>query len=331
MKSTALEVNLSDTKVDVVIHSEYQVLIDIVSPYVGILNRMTIFLQELSHPYKNWEFILSEARHFSLQNFHLYKGHARGEKALALFVDIFLKAFEANSRLKIKTGAVDNLMLFLQHIAKNSQDELNRFLPIIEKAVRQIESFEDEDFYFFVKSYYQPDKIAKILVDTLEKEAVIFKPINTLLIKFYNFSFNYWLKQDDPVAWIGHSIDTDLMTPEINRILKEVSHVTVKTWQKDLEAVAKGSDQNFQQTTKKLIGLVGFQEFVSRVRGVPQKIVEASSNDTAGFHLKLTFLFYIINISGMATIHVQALREINSTLIHLIDDKDFKRDINQNA
>ena len=50
VKSTALEVNLSDTKVDVVIHSEYQVLIDIVSPYVGILNRMTIFLQELSHP-----------------------------------------------------------------------------------------------------------------------------------------------------------------------------------------------------------------------------------------------------------------------------------------
>jgi pyruvate,orthophosphate dikinase len=121
VKSTALEVNLSDTKIDVVIDPKYQVLLEIVSSYVGILNRMNIFLQELSHPYKNWEFIVSEARHFSLQNFHLYKGHSDGDKALALFVDILLEAFESNSNLKIKTGATDNLMLILQHIVKDSE------------------------------------------------------------------------------------------------------------------------------------------------------------------------------------------------------------------
>ena len=328
MKSTALEINLSDTKTDIVIDPEYQVLLEIVSSYVGILNRMNIFLQELSHPYKNWEFIVNEARHFSLQNFHLYKGHADGDKALSLFVDIFLKAFESDSNLKIKTSAVDNLMLFLQHIVKDSKDELNRFLPVIEKAVLKIESFEGENFYFFVKSYYQPDKIAKNLLDHLENDALIFKSISQLLIKFYESSFDYWLHQDDPVYWIGLSIDTDQLTPGLKKILDNVSHAKIKLWQKNLEAITKKPDQNWGQTTRDLTKLVGFQEFVSQIREVPQKIMKESSHDTAGFHLKLTFLFYIIQIPGMAAIHVQALRDINTTLIYLIDDKDFKSDIN---
>jgi pyruvate,orthophosphate dikinase len=53
-----------------------------------------------------------------------------------------------------------------------------------------------------------------------------------------------------------------------------------------------------------------------------------SGDDIGGFHLKLTFLFYIIHIPGLSTIHVQALRDINTTLTHLIGDKDFKKDIN---
>jgi len=327
VKSTALEVNLSDTKTDVVIDPEYQVLLDIVSSYVGIFNRMNIFLQELSHPYKNWEFIVSEARHFSLQNFHLYKGHTDGDKALAVFVDIFLKAFESDSNLKIRTSAVDNLMLFLQHIVKDSKDELNRFLPVIEKAVLKIESFKGEEFYFFVKSYYQPDKIAKTMLDCLENNTLIFKSINLLLIKFYKYSFDYWLNQDDPVAWIGLSIDTNQLAPGLKEILENVSHAKIKLWQQNLEAITKESDQNWEQKTRKLTQLVGFQEFVSQIREVPQKIIKESNNDTAGFHLKLTFLFYVIQIPGMAAIHVQALRDINTTLIYLIDDKDFKRDI----
>ena len=192
MKSKALEVNLSDTKINVVIDPEYQVLLDIVSSYVGILNRMTIFLQELSHPYKNWEFIVSEARHFSLQNFYLYKSHAKGKKALELFVDIFLKAFKTCPGLKVKAGVADNLMLFLQHIVKNSKDDLNQFLPVIEKTFLKIESFENKDFDFFVKSYYQPDKIAGILLDSLKNDTKIYKSINRFLIKFYQYSFDYW-------------------------------------------------------------------------------------------------------------------------------------------
>ena len=160
MRSTALEVNLSDTKIDVDVAPEYQVLLEIVSSYVGILNRMTIFLKELSHPYRNWDFIVSEARYFSLQNFYLFKGDINGDKALTLFVDIYLNAFKSGSSLKIKTDSANNLMLFLQHICKNSENELNRFIPVIEESFLKIGSFKNDEIYFFVTSYYQADKIA---------------------------------------------------------------------------------------------------------------------------------------------------------------------------
>jgi len=328
VKSTALEVNLSDTKVDVVIDSKYNVFLDIVSSYVGIKNRMNIFLEELSHPYKNWEFIVSEARHLSLQYFYLYKPHPEGKRALELFADIFFASFESNSGSKVKTSAADNLMLFLQHIVKESKDDLDGFLLVIEKAVRKIESYETKDFYFFVRSYYQPDKIAKNLLSYLNGDAAVFKPLNRFLVKFYDSSFNYWLKQEDPIAWIGQNIDVTMLDDGLKSILMNVSHKNILNWRKKLEAVIQILDKDPRYATQELISLVSYQNFVSRVWEVPKKIMAVKGDDTACFHLKLSFLFYIIHIPGLATIHVQALRDINTTLTHLIGDNDFKNDIN---
>ncbi len=328
MRSTALEVNLSDTKIDVDVAPEYQVLLEIVSSYVGILNRMTIFLKELSHPYRNWDFIVSEARYFSLQNFYLFKGDINGDKALTLFVDIYLNAFKSGSSLKIKTDSANNLMLFLQHICKNSENELNRFIPVIEESFLKIGSFKNDEIYFFVTSYYQADKIAKLLSEKIKKDETVFKSINTLLIKFYKYSFDYWLNQEDAISWISRSLDADQLIPDLNRVLNDISHAKIKQWKSELESIVKTSDIGLRETTHSLTKLVNYQDCVNKIKAIPGKIVKESKGDTAGYHLKLTFLFYIIQVPGLATIHVHALRDINTTLVHLIGDKDFKRDMN---
>ncbi len=326
MKSKALEVNLSDTKVDVTVDPKYDVFLNIVSSYVGILNRMNIFLEELSHPYKNWEFISSEARHLSLHYYYLYQAHPEGEEALDLFVDIFLLAFESESNMKITASAADNLMLFLQHIVKESDDALDRFLPVIERALNKIQSYEGEAFSYFVRSYYQPDKIAKQLLNSQNTKSHIFTALNQFLIKFYHYSFDYWLKKEDPLTWIGQSIEIDSISKSLTSILENVSHNQIKVWQKQLHAIETSSDLSFGETSSALTRLVSYQDFVSQVWAVPQRIMEQTGEDLEGYHLKLTFLFYIIHIPGLATIHVQALREINSTLTHLIGEEGFKND-----
>ncbi len=54
LKSKALEVNLADYHVDVTIDAKYEILQEAMSQYYGLMEGLTIFLEELSHPYKNW-------------------------------------------------------------------------------------------------------------------------------------------------------------------------------------------------------------------------------------------------------------------------------------
>ncbi|MBW1815515.1 MAG: hypothetical protein JRJ39_18395 [Deltaproteobacteria bacterium] len=62
IKSKALEVNLASYKVDVSIDAKYAILQDIMARYFGLLDRLNTFLKELSHPYRNWAFIVKENR-----------------------------------------------------------------------------------------------------------------------------------------------------------------------------------------------------------------------------------------------------------------------------
>ena len=73
LKSKALEVNLADYHVDVTIDAKYAILQEVMSKYYGLMEGLNTFLKELSHPYKNWRFIVTEARKYSLEYFHLLK------------------------------------------------------------------------------------------------------------------------------------------------------------------------------------------------------------------------------------------------------------------
>ena len=81
VQSRALEVNIADYHVDVAVDPKYAVLQEAFARYYGLQESLTTFLKELSHPYKNWEFIVKEARSYSLDYFHLLQGHPRGPEA----------------------------------------------------------------------------------------------------------------------------------------------------------------------------------------------------------------------------------------------------------
>jgi pyruvate,orthophosphate dikinase len=87
VKSKALEVNIADYQVDVIIDAKYAVLQEVMSKYYGLMEGLNTFLEELSHPYKNWRFIVAEARKYSLEYFHLLKGHPRGPEAAKLLIE----------------------------------------------------------------------------------------------------------------------------------------------------------------------------------------------------------------------------------------------------
>jgi len=333
VKSKALEVNLSDTRVEVSIDVKYEVLLEIFDGYVGILNRMEIFLKELSHPYRNREFIVNEARHFSLHYFYLYKSHEKGAAALVLFSDIFLSAFEDSPEKRVQSAAADNLMLLLHHMAKESDDRLPEFFGVMQKVVSAIYKYEDKAFFFFVTSYYQPDKLAALLLDQPRTHGILAEnnpfagSINRLLIRFYKTAFAYWLHQEDPVTWMQENIDEWRLNAELEQVLYQISHARIDAWNQHLEILCSSQDLFSIDLTKELIRLTGFLDFINIFKTVGRQILHHCPDETYGRHLKLTFLFYAIHVPGLSMIHKECLHDINQTLTVLIGDEDFKKDI----
>jgi len=166
IKSKALEVNLADYHVDVAIDEKYAVLQEVMSKYYGLMEGLNTFLKELSHPYKNWRFIVMEARKYSLEYFHLLKNHPGGPRAAQLLIEILSGATEDCKDEDVKGDAVDNTLLFLQKIASDSGPYFEQFKPVIDASFDQIRNFSDDHFSLFVNSYYAINRLAGVFLNT---------------------------------------------------------------------------------------------------------------------------------------------------------------------
>ena len=191
VKSKALEVNLADYHVDVAIDAKYAVLQEVMSKYYGLMEGVNTFLKELSHPYKNWRFIVTEARKYSLEYFHLLKNHPKGTRGAQLLIEIFVDAVESCKDSEVKRDSVDNILLFIQKIIKESGQGFDIFQPVIDSAFDRIRSFPDNIFALFVGSYYAINRLAGAYLNSSPESNTNYKAVNLLLTKYYHHTYRY--------------------------------------------------------------------------------------------------------------------------------------------
>lgn len=321
IKSKALEVNIADYHVDVAIDPQFNVLLEAMSEYYGIREGVNVFLKELSHPYKNWQFIVNEARTYSLDYFHLIKTHPKGVEAADRFIEIFSKAISADIPIATKMDAVDNLLLYLQKMIKDSGAAFGIFWPVLCRAFAQIRSYSPDLFFLFVKSYYQLKRLAEILLENASNAAVDFTEINSLLIRYYEETYSYWLTEKDPREWFENEVEILQTDIDWENFFQRISHKQMKKRQGKLQTVAQESDLTARNTLSTLTSMTGFSQIVELYRKMPQKILEAGSNKNQGHQWKVIFLFLIMNISGLSIIHEEVLRDVNRTLGLLIEQE----------
>ena len=137
-ESKALEINLETSRVDVTPDAKYGVLLDITSEYYGLRDGLEAFLKEVCHPYKNWQYIVNEARRFSLNNIELFREHPRGPRGIRLFLDIFFSALAEAKGRGVRAEAMDNLVLSLKEIITETDDDLPRFVDVLQQAFEQL-------------------------------------------------------------------------------------------------------------------------------------------------------------------------------------------------
>nr|WP_207683785.1 PEP/pyruvate-binding domain-containing protein [Desulfonema magnum] len=329
MQSKALEANLASYHVEVTIDSKYLVLQDIMSGYYGIMEGLNTFLAELSHPHKNWQFIVKEARKYSLDYLHLFRKHPKGNDAARLFVDIFINAIEeANTDTDVKSDAADNLLLFLEHIIKEAGTEIEKFIQLTDESFDRIRMLDDSHFFLFVKSFYQIKKLTKALFTAVSNPQLSGFGLRSsvlLLVKYYKHTYAYWLNQEDPWQWFEEEAENGLkpLTPEarktLNEFFKNISHEQISKWNsKILNFESQISDIRYQIPNPKSLEFPGYNQIVEVYRDMPGRLLDAGGRNGQGKGWKVIFLFHIMSISGLSMIHEEALRDINRTLSWLI-------------
>jgi len=323
IESKALEVNIASYYVDVTVDEKYSILQEVMSKYYGIMEGFNTFLKELSHPYRNWQFIVQEARVYSLDYFHLLKSHPKGPEASKLFMEIFTQAIESTSDIDVRADAVDNFLLFIQKIIKESGADFKRFKPAIDDSFDRIRNYEKEDFFLFVKSFYQIRKLAEALLSYPSEITNDCESANLLLIKYFHCIYGYWLRERDPWSWFKEEAGNIDNPDTLKKFFEKISHDRIERYIIELKRVTQSDNRASEDVLKGLVALPDYSQFVEAYRKIPQSLLDESPKNHLGNQWKLIFLFHIMNISGLSLIHEEALRDINRTLSRLIENESL--------
>ena len=324
VKSKALEINLADYHVDVAIDEKYAILQEVMSKYYGLMEGLNTLLKELSHPYKNWRFIVTETRKYSLEYFHLIKNHPKGPSAANLLSGIFFDAVESDVEMDVKVDAIDNLQLFLQKVVKESNSDLEKFLPFINSVFLRITNLPDDLFALFTRSYYQINRLAEAFLNCAPKTDGVFNAINRLLMKFYNFTYDYWLAESDPQAWFEAEVSEIKSQNAYGEFFNFISHSQLQNWKHQLDRIANAKKQKSEKVLTSLLALPGYNQIVNAYRRIPPGLLKSGDENGRGRHLKLIFLFQIMNVAGLSLIHEETLRDINQTLGWIIENENYR-------
>ncbi|MFH1134938.1 MAG: PEP/pyruvate-binding domain-containing protein [Pseudomonadota bacterium] len=313
--SKALEVNLKTSRVDVVVDSRFQSLRDITAPFLGLQESLTAFLREVCHPYKNWRFIVTEARRFAFHNFHIFKDHPLGPEGSRLFMEIFLDAARLAKIDEIKADAVDNLLAYLLQIINEAGPELERFKPGLDFACQGLVDLPDEIFQFAARSFYPPHKIARDLIATRPADDGL-QPLADLLGRSLDLTYSQWLAEASPDDWFQAESGENLSELGLDRLFAPLSHPVLKKSAAQL-ALLRAAPARVD-SLKKMAELPGNKDLVAAYEQLPRTLARSGRDQAEGDRWKLLLLFHLMDLAGLAPVQERLLREVNQTLGRLL-------------
>ena len=317
-QSKALEVNLAISRVPVTLDPKYDLLLKIISPYHGLVERLKTFLKECCHPYRNWQFVIDEGRSFALNNFYIFKEHPQGPEGVRLFMDIFLEAATQSAKDEVRGDAVDNLLAFLQQIITDSGPHLARFLPALDHGFTRLADLPDEPFFLVVRSFYSFNRLTGELVRLAPPETD-FSAAAGLLEKYLIRTYDYWLGEADPRTWFEAELGEKIKDRAVTELLAAISHRSFQAWRRELGADSRGPARGSRVHLESLVKRPGFKEIVAVYERLPRQLARGVSGEVRRHQWLLIFLFHIMNIAGLSALHEKTLRDIHRSLTWLID------------
>ncbi|MCK5506107.1 MAG: pyruvate, phosphate dikinase, partial [Thermodesulfovibrionia bacterium] len=220
------------------------------------------------------------------------------------------------------SAAFNNFYLLIQKFIKESGEDLERFLPAINYGFNEIYRLPEEQFSFIAKNYYQLNRLAGALLKNVPRESD-FQAVNLLLEKYFEYTFSYWLSENDPQKWFEKE-SAQKLTPEMSALFGPISRSHIKACMAGLQKIINRKEVKSPGTLEELLTLPGFGNLVDIYNGLPEKIFKAVENEKLKHRFKIIFLFHTMNIPGLSAIHEETLREINRDITWIISHEDIE-------
>ncbi len=321
IKSQALEINLARTRVEVAVDPHYLPIQNVMEQHFGLREAVHSFLTEVSHPYKNWQYIVSEARSLAFNHFHLFLRHKQGNAAAQRIIELFFKALQVEKPAGVNIDAADNLLLYLQKIIKEAGSQNASFFQLAVDAMEKMTELADKLFFLFVKSYYSIKSLVK-----MAKELNVASPgqvtiLRSLLERHLRCTYNYWKSIEDPRQWFAQQCAGEKLPPVLNDAFAPITHQAIDGYLLRLE---DRSAREAEVVLQGLLELPDFGDIIRAYRRIARRMENTAADARTGVHWKVLFLFHMMHIPGLAVLHEDVLRDLNRTLDRLMADRNRK-------
>ncbi|MBW2645656.1 MAG: hypothetical protein JRE23_05690 [Deltaproteobacteria bacterium] len=314
--SEALRRNLEETAYTPTIGAKCRPLLEVIQSYPGLHAQAESFLYELSHPLKNWHFIIVELKKYALKNFSVYEKDKSAPQVVAVICEIFLEATGCLTDAGQRQNAVEYTLLYLEKLA-GSKNMLQRVAPQLIHCFEKLHGLSDENFFSVVTSFYPLHRIGRLLLTNAPKEFDL-SVFNALLIRSLKQCYEYWAREDDLSVWFVEKRTTSIPEERLQQVLQPVSHSHFKDLLEQLEHINK--KHRSAESLAKLLELPSFQQIMKGFRDLPDQIAKEETDNRLSYINQISILLKIMAITGLSSIHEETLRRINESLSDIIQN-----------
>ncbi|WP_227657394.1 PEP/pyruvate-binding domain-containing protein [Candidatus Magnetaquicoccus inordinatus] len=262
---------------------------------------------------------MPELRGFVLKNANRFSADPRGPDCFSLLCDLFLVALQELHQDSDIHLAFEGLTAYVDKmVSLISPARLPDYAPAFDQLFQTFAALSVECLLILAQSHNPLRRTVILLLRKVNKsgEYLSFpldpKPICMLAIRSLLATYQYWLHQSDP-EWFAvrntHPCD-------------DISHRSLRAALVALEELA--TQPHDLSLLARLVELPSFIDIVRGYRNAAEQLGQTSgdtstSNQQIVEERKLRFLFHIMETDGLTLIHEETLREINRSLIHLVE------------
>lgn len=318
LQSDALEINLERTKAVVIIPDTYKPLLDVSSGHFGVLKRTEELLQELNHPYVNWEYVITRLKSLSIGDFYDFNTHERGFSALEKLAGIYLDTITSNAAENTKDSAIRYLFEYLNTVLTKSGNLLERNLDLFPRIFHYLLEISLTLRPLLKKSStYMKTMLKSVFDQDLETKV---GELNRLSYTVFRATYEFWLTQPDPFYWFVQEEDEEARSA-YEELINPLAHKHINKLLLRLENYDHESSQ-MRDYLSLYLDMPDYMQIANGYLLIADELERSEAFTGRHYLVKLDFLFNVMRVPGLSDIHASGLVEINRCLGKVLREED---------